>query len=186
MTKMHRIGRWLVNRRTEGRARRGLAGLGRAFPIPASVRVLELGSGRGGLVALLPERYRPARLVGTDYDSDQVEAAREFLHDRWGSLPESVELRTADALALPFAEGTFDFVFAMMMRHHVEERHHECIRRPSALKEIRRVLGPGGQLVYSEMFRRAEIRASLSELGFTQLLLRSGWRHDLAVYRAPG
>ena len=74
----------------------------------------------------------------------------------------------------------------MVMLHHVEERPGEYARRPQALKEIRRVLRPGGRLVYSDMFRRTEIRATLGELGFVRQFLRPSWRRDLGVYLAPG
>jgi len=186
MAKMNRFGRWLVNRRTESRARRVLAKLGSYLSIPPNARVLELGSGGGGLLALLHEQYHPERLVGTDFDLDQVTAAQELLSQRWGSLPPSIALQRADALTLPFPETSFDAVFAMMMLHHVEERHSEYVRRPQALKEIRRVLRPGGMLVYSDMFRRKEIRSTLSELGFIEQFLSSGWRTDFAIFRAPG
>ena len=186
MAEMNRFERWMVNRRTASRARRVLAGLGPDFTLPSSATVLELGAGGGGLAARLYERFHPARLVGTDFDPEQVRAARGFLTARWGSLPPTVELRTADALSLPFPDASFDVVFAMLMLHHVEEHHQEYARRPQALREIRRVLRPGGRFVYSDMFRREEIRATLGELGFVPQFLRARWRRDLAVYRAPG
>ncbi len=185
MAAMNRFERWMVNRRTEARARRVLAAVGPHVPASAASQVLELGSGRGGLLALIQERYRPARLVGTDFDPVQVVAARAFLTERWGKIPPTLELQAADALRLPFPDRSFDLVFAMMMLHHVEERHLEYVRRPEALREIRRVLRPGGTFVYSEIFRRAEIRDSLTELGLVRRFLRSGWRHDLAVFQAP-
>jgi len=182
---MNRFSRWLVNRRTEARGRRVLARLGDHLRVPSSAAVLELGTGAGGLLALLQDRFRPARVIGTDFDPAQVEAAREFLTRRWGSLPPSIELRPADALQLPFEDGSFDLVFAMMMLHHVEERLTEYKRRPQALKEVRRVLRPGGALVYSEILRRAEIRAALSDLGFSPDFVLQGWRSDLGIYRRP-
>ena len=183
MAQMNRFSRWLVNRRTEVRGRRVLSRLGDNLRVPPTAAVLELGTGAGGLLALLQDRFRPARVVGTDFDPSQVEAAREFLIHRWGSLPPSVELRPADALQLPFDDGSFDFVFAMMMLHHVEEHLREYKRRPQALKEVRRVLRPGGVLAYSEILRRSEIRATLGELGFHPEFTRHGWRTDLGVYR---
>jgi SAM-dependent methyltransferase len=185
MAQMNRFGRWLVNRRTEARGRRVLSKLGDALHVPSSATVLELGTGGGGLLALLQDRYRPARLVGTDFDPAQVEAARGFLTRRWGSLPPSVELRRADALQLPFEDGCFDLVFAMMMLHHVEEHLTEYKRRPQALKEVRRVLRPGGALVYSEIMKRPEIRASLADLGFRPEFAHKGWRADLGIYLRP-
>lgn len=185
MAEMHGFARWMVNRRTEIRARRTLARLGTHLGIRADDRVLELGSGGGGMLALIQERFRPARLVGTDYDPEQVSVATGFLTRRWGALPASVELRPADALAIPFPDASFDYVFAMMMLHHVESRHADFTQRPKALAEVRRVLRPRGALVYSEIFGRPEVRRSLAELGFTQEFLRSGWRSDLGVYRSP-
>lgn len=185
MAEMNRFSRWMINRRTESRGRRALAKLGPNLTIVPTSHVLELGAGGGGLLALVLERYHPARLVGTDYDPAQKEAAERFLTARWGKLPPSVELRTADALALPFADASFDVVFAMMMLHHVEEHLKAYVRRPQALREVRRVLRPGGVFVYSEILRRKEIRATLAELGFTQLFLSAGWRRDHAIFRAP-
>jgi ubiquinone/menaquinone biosynthesis C-methylase UbiE len=183
MGKMNRFERWMVNRRTDSRARRVLAKLGSNLHLEPSAQVLELGSGGGGLIALLFERYHPAHLIGTDFDQAQLAAASEFLTTRWGTLPPAVELKQADALALPFPDASFDHVFAMMMLHHVEGHFKEYARRPQALTEIRRVLRPGGSLVYSDIFRREEIRRSLSELEFTQQYLHSGWRSDLGIYR---
>jgi ubiquinone/menaquinone biosynthesis C-methylase UbiE len=185
MGKMSGFERWMVNRRTESRARRVLARLGSHLQLSPMAQVLELGAGRAGLIAQLQDRYHPARLVGTDFDPAQIAAAEEFLTARWGRVPTSIELRVADALALPFPDAMFDYVFAMTMLHHVEARFTEYVRRPQALKEIRRVLRPGGVLVYSDMFRREEIRGTLSDLGFAQQFLRSGWRSDLAMYRSP-
>jgi ubiquinone/menaquinone biosynthesis C-methylase UbiE len=185
MSEMHGFARWWINRRTESRARRSLRALGEHLVLAPTSQVLELGCGGGGMIALLQERFRPTRLVGTDFDPTQLEAARTYLVRRFGTLPTSIELRTADALQIPFPDATFDAVFAMEMLHHVEAGHHDYVRRPQALGEIRRVLVAGGQLVYSEFSRRAETRATLAELGFTTEFLRPSWRVDLSICRAP-
>jgi ubiquinone/menaquinone biosynthesis C-methylase UbiE len=185
VAEMHGFSRWWVNRTTVVHARRSLVRLSGRLPLTPSSRVLELGSGAGGLLALLQERYRPASLIGTDFDPAQLEEARAFLRRRWGALPSSLELRQVDALAIPFADASFDAVFAMFMLHHVETAHHDFVRRPQALREVRRVLARGGRLIYSEFSRRTETRSTLLELGFVPEFVREGWRADLAVYRAP-
>jgi ubiquinone/menaquinone biosynthesis C-methylase UbiE len=186
MAEMHGFARWWVNRTTATHARRALNRLAGHLELPPSPRILELGSGGGGMLALLQERYHPSQLVGTDFDAAQLGVARTFLERRWGSLPASIELRAADALAIPFPDASFEAVFAMMMLHHVEAAHHDFVRRPQALKEVRRVLRPAGRLVYSEFSRRTETRSALLELGFVAEFVRSNWRTDLAVYRSPG
>jgi len=136
--------------------------------------------------ALLQERYRPGRLVVTDFDPNQVEAARSFLAQRFGSLPPTVEVRRVDAKALPFEAASFDGVFAMAMLHHVELHHFDYRERPKALGEIRRVLTPRGTLVFSEFSRTEEMRHTLAELGFTPVYEKRGWRgRELAVFRSP-
>jgi ubiquinone/menaquinone biosynthesis C-methylase UbiE len=84
-----------------------------------SARVLELATGRGGLSALVQERYHPSRLVVTASDPDQIETARALLSRRFGFLPASIEFRQAGVTTLPFDDRSFDCVFALIMLHHV-------------------------------------------------------------------
>ena len=68
----------------------------------------------------------------------------------------------------------------------MEAHHDDFVRRPDAVREVRRVLRPGGTLAYTEFTRRKEFRDCLGENGFTPLLRKDGWHRDLGVYRAPG
>lgn len=185
MAEMGRFGRWLVNRSNARRSVRVLGSLGPHLRLSPTSRVLELGAGRGGLSGLLQKRYRPARLVVTDFDPEQVEAARTHLSQEFGGLPTSFELRAVDAKGLPFEDGSFDCVFAIAMLHHVEAHHFDYVERPKALREIRRVLVPGGSLAFSEFSRVPEMRATLIELGFVPVFEKRGWRgRELAVFRS--
>jgi len=71
------------------------------------------------------------------------------------------------------------------MLHHVEDHHSEYAKRPVALREIRRVLRPGGDLVSSDFSRKEILGTSLAELGFTEVMRRSDRRFEVAIYRAP-
>ncbi len=184
---MNRVARFFVNLANARRSARLLRSLAGGFQPPLGGRFLELGAGRGGLSALLQERYRPSRLTVTDVDPRQLEAARRYLARRLGPLPPTLELRTADATALPFEDRSFDCVFAILMLHHVETKHSEFVRRPAALREIRRVLAPGGALVYADFSRVEELRRTLLDLGFAPLFAARRWPgRELAVVRAPG
>jgi len=187
MAEMNRVTLWFVNFSNARRSARILETFGSHLHLPPSPRLLELGAGRGGMSALLQERFRPGRLVVTDFDPNQVEAARAYLSRRLGSLPNDLELRPVDAKILPFEDASFDGVFAIAMLHHVEARHTDYVERPRVLREIRRVLSPGGVLAFSEFSRTEEMRRTLLELGFTPLFEQRGWRgRELALFRSPG
>ncbi len=87
-----------------------------------------------------------------------------MLHDAKSGLagcvsPERFRFSTADARSIPFPDASFDAVLANHMLYHVSERHQ-------ALKEIRRVLKPGGVLFASTMGSRhmIEVKGFLSQV----------------------
>jgi ubiquinone/menaquinone biosynthesis C-methylase UbiE len=183
---MNPLSRFFVNAASARRSARTLGSLETGFRVAPSARILELGAGGGALSALLQERYRPVRLVVTDFDPHQVEVSRARLRQRLDPVPRSIELCRVDAKALPFADGSFEYVFAILMLHHVEAHHSEYRRRPLALREIRRVLAPGGSLIYSDFSHTADLDRTLTELGFTRAFERRRWpRRVLAVFRVP-
>ncbi|MFY9716965.1 MAG: class I SAM-dependent methyltransferase [Thermoplasmata archaeon] len=187
MSEMNSVSRFFINLGNTRRSARLLRALDSARVVPLAGRILELGAGKGGLSALLQAKYRPSHLAITDFDPRQVDVARAFFSNRLGTVPTSVEFRAVDAKSLPFDDHSFDLVFAMLMLHHVEEHHHEYQQRPIALREIRRVLAPGGYLVYSDFSRTEDVRRTLGELGFTSVYRRQRWPHlELAAFRSPG
>ncbi len=184
MARMSGLSRWLINRRTVTRADRVLREVSGSLTLPDRPRLLELGMGGGGLVALGTERFRPALYVGTDVDPEQVRSAREFLSARFGTIPSPVLLSEVDALKLPFKDQSFDGVFALMSLHHVERHHGEFVQQPTAVGEIRRVLRPGGWLVYKDFSRGGRLRRTIEDLGFRRVALRSHVRTETGLYRS--
>src|SRR5690348_15529164 len=69
-------------------------------------RVLEIGAGSGAMAAELLSTYRDISMCVTDVDDGMVIAAS----DRLRSFADRVELRQADATALPFDDASFDIV----------------------------------------------------------------------------
>lgn len=84
---------------------------------PEDARVLELGCGTGVLWQGRGEAVRRcARLCLTDLSEGMLEKARETVGEQ-----EHVEYRIVDAMDLPYADGSFDLVFAHMMLYHVPD-----------------------------------------------------------------
>lgn len=100
--------------------------------------LLEVGCGTGLILRRLAPRTR--RLVGVDLSS-------AMLHQARNRHPSVVQ---ANALALPFADGSFDVVVSFKVLPHVPE-----IR--AALAEMARVIRPGGHLVL-EFYNRRSLR----------------------------
>ena len=103
----------------------------------AGKRILEYGCGLGGQAFALAERG--ASVTGIDISDVAVAQAKR----RAASYPQQ-QLRfvKADAEALEFAEASFDLVCGSGILHHLDLE--------KSLREVRRVLAPGGRGVFYE------------------------------------
>jgi ubiquinone/menaquinone biosynthesis C-methylase UbiE len=102
-------------------------------------RVLEIAAGPGDTGFLIAPRLGKGRLVSTDLSPSMVDAARK----RGSELGiRNVDYRVLDAQAMDLADASFDGVICrwgfMLMPDPA-----------AALRETRRVLAPGGRLVFA-------------------------------------
>ena len=105
-----------------------------------AVRLLDVGSGTGTLSLAALDRWPEARVDAIDASREMVSATEAGA----STVPDAAaRLRavTAFADALPFPDDTFDAVMSSFVLQLVPNRFR-------ALREIRRVLRPGGQLAY--------------------------------------
>ena len=94
-------------------------------------RTLDVGCGTGRFAVRVSQHLkRPSYGVDSSVDMLKKAAARAA----------NVTWVAGDAHSLPFESGSFDCAYMTMVIHHIE-------KRGTALREIRRVLRPGGKLL---------------------------------------
>jgi ubiquinone/menaquinone biosynthesis C-methylase UbiE len=112
-------------------------------------RVLEIGFGHGHTIERAAQRVRSGSVAGVDHSEAMLHVASR----RCAALIAAgrVRLHCADSTHLPFANDSFDKALAV---------HTLYFWQPPAphLREIRRVLAPGGQIVLA--FRPAGTRGA--------------------------
>jgi ubiquinone/menaquinone biosynthesis C-methylase UbiE len=123
---------------------------------PPHDTVLDAGCGTGAFLEFLRRTARwDGHYVGIDVSRGMLAHAARRLGVSSGGGSARVHLAQADACRLPFADDSFDVVYARALLHHLPD--------PIAgIREIRRVLKPGGvaafldpnKTVLSELPRR--------------------------------
>ena len=76
-------------------------------------------------------------LYGVDFSREMLQLAQKYAE----KYQFSVNLSEADACHLPYPDNSFDWAIAVAAYHHIEDSEG----RMQALKELRRVLKPGGE-----------------------------------------
>lgn len=115
--------------------------------------LLEVGCGLG--FESVEYMSRGVRVTATDLTPAAVDLARRHFEIA-NVRPEAVEV--ANVLDLPFPDASFDAVAATGVLHHTGNT-------PLAIREIRRVLKPGGRAILSHFYRRPSWMQLLSRLG---------------------
>ena len=109
----------------------------------AGQSVLDVGCGTGG-PAIAIAAYAEVRVTGIDLVTGHVERARDRAAEQgFGERTEFVE---GDATRLPFADASFDHVYAIESAYHAGDKarfYSECAR----------VLRPGGSFVGTDWVR---------------------------------
>lgn len=186
MAAMNRVSRWFVNHLKARRNARLFGWLREHLVLPPASVCLEVGCGNGNMAARILTGMGPARLVATDVDPHQLEAAKLYLERLYPrGAPDGLELRPADMLRLPFPDRGFDAVFAFATLHHAGKSHRDPSRLPEALAEIDRVLRPGGFLAYQEFLHTRQLREWLRERGYRTVADERRWRWETVVVEKP-
>ncbi|MDJ0936583.1 MAG: class I SAM-dependent methyltransferase [Kiloniellales bacterium] len=130
--------RWILPRLIDLSMKHGEATRHRQSLLPAARgRVLEIGIGSGLNLPFYGQDVES--VVGVDPSEELLGMARGRLKD----LPFQVELQARSAEALPFDDGRFDTAVTTWTLCSVPDAR-------LALAELRRVLKPGGELIFVE------------------------------------
>ena len=142
-------------------------------------RVLDVGCGTGTLALALKRRQPSVDMVAIDPDASALARARRKV-ERAGV---AVAFEQGYADALPYPDDSFDRVFSSFMFHHLQPRERETM-----LREVRRVLKPGGVFHLLDFEHRHQHERGLID----RLLHSSPTVHDhnparlLAMFEAAG
>ncbi|AZM45751.1 D-glucose O-methyltransferase [Streptomyces sp. WAC 06738] len=112
--------------------------------VRAGQRVLDIGCGTGA-PALRLAHVCGVEVVGVSVSAREVDRANE--RSRREGLAHRVRFESADAMALPYADGSFDAVWAIESMSHMPDRGR-------VFCEIGRVLAPDGRLVIADGYHR--------------------------------
>lgn len=132
-------------------------------------RVLDVGCGPGAGSAALAARFPDAELIALDLAVPMLQAAQAHLGDR----PNAARV-CADAQALPLADASIDLVHSNLCLQW-------CDDPGLALDEFRRVLRPGGVLLFSTFGPDTlkELRAAFATVDATPHVSRFVDMHDI-------
>lgn len=109
--------------------------------------VLEIGAGSGAMASEILASFPDIHMTVTDFDGKMVAAAT----DRLADYSDRIIVRSADAAALPYGDGTFDAVLSFLMLHHT-------VAWEEVLSDVARVLAPGGALIGYDLLSRSPAR----------------------------
>ena len=123
-------------------------------------RILDLGAGTGFFTEALMQRYPGAEVLALDLAMNMLRHTRQR-----GSAASQLHCVCADGECLTFAADSFDFIFSNLMLQW-------CMDMEPVFTELRRVLAPGGLLMFTTFGPDTlqELRASWSAVdGFTHV-----------------
>ena len=138
------------------------------FTVPKNAAILDVGCGGGRTVRALAALAPTGRVVGLDYSAASVAVSKE------SNVREiqagQVQIEQGSVAALPFPDRTFDIVTAV-------ETHYYWPNLPANVREILRVLKPGGTfLLIAETYRGGPFRLLY---GIVMPLLRATFLSDV-------
>lgn len=102
------------------------------FKFVVGKKIIDLGCGEGVTLEKIIKKFPAAQIIGVDNDPKKIKICRQH------HLP----VKLADIAHLPFKTNSFDCALLIEVIEHLEVNQVN-----QAVKEIRRILRPGGRLI---------------------------------------
>ena len=144
-------------------------------PGAAPARIVNIHAGFDETSALLRQRFGAAELEVIDF-YDPREHTEVSIRRARAAYPPFAGTRRAAPQALPLPASSADQVFVILAAHEIRQP----AQRVAFLREIRRVLRPGGQLVVVEHLRDPANFLAYT-IGFLHFYSRASWLRDFVA-----
>lgn len=131
------------------------------LPEIPSLNVLDLCAGTLDLTREILRQRPRAKIAALDFSETMLQAGKAKIPP---TLLSQVELKVGDAMDLPLADESVEGVVCGFGIRNV-------VDNPKALREIRRVLKPGGRIVILEFFRPTHWKARLFHATYGKWIL---------------
>jgi len=128
-------------------------------------RVLDVGCGRGLLAIGAAKRLKNGKVIGvdvwnpSDLSGNTSDAAKANV--KLEGVADKVRIENGDAQKLVYPDNHYDVVVSSLVLHNIPEQD----ARAQAVREMVRVLKPGGKLAIFDLFRTGEYAEVLRAAG---------------------
>lgn len=138
-----------------------------ALAISGDERVLDAGCGRGLTLIACAKKLTTGKAVGIDLwaarDQSNNNPQATLANAVAEGVADRVNVESGDITKLPFADASFDAVISMTVLHNITPR----TARDQALRELVRVLKPGGRIALFDLLHAAQYTEALQDGGMT-------------------
>ena len=140
-----------------------------SIPWRGDEQVLDVGCGHGMMLLAAAKQLKSGRAIGIDIWSQADQAnnnsAATLANARLEQVADRVEIQDADARSLPFPDNSFDVVVSSFVIHNL----NRPADREQVIREIARVLKPGGQLAIADIRHTGQYQRTLRSLGWASV-----------------